>query len=527
MKGIGAFNEVNVFRPAKKYLLRIALLYPSTYEASITNLFTHIAYYYLAHEPGILIDRFTLDNPHFGALTGYGLKDFDVILASISYELDLINLIKMLLNNGINPQAKKRRKPFIIIGGIPPTANPMPYSAIGDAVFVGEGELVLELLKELVNEIKITNLDNKETLLSMLYDRSRSIYSDVLESWGIIDKLTKFYVKDLNKSFHPTLQIRSLLKSPVYGEGYYVEASRGCKWLCPFCLESYVTYPFRFRSLTKILELIDDGLKHAKERRVIFLSLSFFDHPDSTKILTSLLENGIKFSVPSLRYDTLDEFKVDLILKGGQKTITIAPETVEEIPSCAIRKCFKGEEITQLVRYILSKGANVKLYFMVGIPGESDDVGRKIAKFINDILNKSRIVRRKQVRLTVNPLIPKPNTPMQYLGMISKKEFRKKVKELISGIESKSIVRINVYEWNYAYVQAAIGLGDKNLGNILINAAQEGIGISKLRLMLKHYERRVLMDKDTSEPFPWNIVELGLSALVRHLGKALLNIKSS
>jgi len=520
VEGIGLFSEYNVYLPPKRYDLSIALVYPSTYSASITNLFTHIAYYFLNERLNVLIDRFTMDNPNRGALTGYDLRKFDIILASVSFELDLPYLVNMLIKNKVNPNIRKRKvdDPFIIIGGPPATANPLPYSVVADTVFVGEGEVLLSKLVDLVDVIRYSK-DWKELLTDKLV-RTGYCYSIKYRN-----KVKRAFVVDINGTFVPEYLIRSRRYEPVYGDGYYLEVSRGCKWLCSFCMEAFISYPFRYRSKELIMKYVIDGVKNIGKKRVVFYSLSFFDHPESDSILKELLESGISYNVPSIRYTTLNESRIDLILGGGQRTITIAPETLSCIASRLIRKEINMELLRRLCLYTLKKRANLKLYFILGLPCEGEIV-KYVSNFINELIRDTDSLRKEQIRVSINPLIPKPNTPMQYLGLIRRQRFRYLIEEIQKSIKGRRYVRFDYYDWRWAYAQTLIALGNERAGELTIRWGELGCGLGALRRAIKELrydDSYVFKVKDINEYLPWSeVVDTGLNALVKHLGSVVL-----
>ena len=519
MGGIGQFNEYNVFMPGKgRQLIKIALVYPSTYQASITNLFTHIAYYYIYRTLGagrVLVDRFTLDNVSAGAITGLPLGKFDIALVSIGFELDIVNFIRMLVVNGIIPYKRKRSKgPVLIAGGPPLIANPEPIIDIVDAVFIGDGEAFLKVLSEIIDECS----SDRHCILERFNDTKNGLYLGNKER-----KVRKSIISNLDDAFFPTYQIRSEKVQPVYGDGYYVEASRGCKWLCPFCLESYITHPPRYRSISKLKKLIEEGTANLKVQRAILYSLSYFDHPNSLKLLEWLLSNNYSFSLPSVRFDTLSKSKIDLIALGGQRTITIAPETPYPDLSCRLHKCFRLRDLLDLCAYVIERKLNLKLYFMLGVPGENHSE-EGITKFIRNIISHTKLIRRNQIRVTINPLIPKAHTPFQYIPLISKSLYKQKTTYLKKKLNALGI-RVSIYDWKWAFAQALIGLAGKDISKLLVVWALKGGGIGSLKTAIKetNYDfSYVFKYKDLNYEFPWNKVVLGLEDLIKREASALL-----
>jgi len=509
-------RESNVIvKKPRKDMLRVALLFPSTYEASLSNLFVHMAYYFLNKYSDIYVERFTLSNPQRSLETKTLLKNFDIILTSLPFELMYQDFIKILILNGIEPLREVRGlgKPLIIAGGPAVTANPLPVLDIVDAVIIGEGERLLEELSKLV-PYKDRPKEILENLMSL---------SEVLSGWYPKDEVIKYYVEDLDREFYPIIQIQSDVE-PVYGKGFLMEVSRGCPHLCSFCLETHVFYPYRFRSYGNVKKMIYEGLKENSLNRVVFYSLSFFDYKYSVKLLEDLITNGVSFNVPSLRLDTLSSEKVELIKAGGQKTVTIAPETLSDRLGCLIRKKFGYELVKEIVKCILSKGLNVKLYFIIGLPGESLNDVMLIPKLINEVI-KELGIKGKRIHVTVNPFIPKANTPMQYYPMERIESLRNKMK-LLTNLLPRDVVDVDTYDPRWATIQAFISLGDRELSKLLVLWAKYGGGLSGWRRAVKELSydvSYVFKPRDPHAELPWSFIDLGLT---KYLSNSYLAISS-
>jgi len=518
-EGLGQFKEYNVFRPIARPKARVALVYPSTYQASITNLFTHIAYFYIYEKfDNIVVDRFTLDNPSEGALTGLPLRSFDYALISIGFEFDLLGLVKILDANGIEPLKKLRKNkgPVLVAGGPPLMANPLIVAGIADLVFVGDGELLLKGLCDAL-ERGFRGLD---TLL------------DSLESLGLRDsaftgnedRVRRARVNDLNTVFIPKPLIRSCSVDPVYGDGYYIEVSRGCPWLCPFCMESHVTYPPRHRDPKLVKEAILEGSKFVRQKRVVFYSLSFFDHPNSVELLEWLLSEGYRYSVPSVRYHTLNENRVRLIRAGGQRTLTLAPETACPLAASLLNKELDLDKLRLLTCSALKEGMNVKFYFMFGTPGEGEEAGKLAGTLIKDVARACG-AERGRIRVSVNPLVPKSGTPMQYVPLIPKEEFNRKLRQLENGVRGLG-VRVESYDWEWAWAQAILSLGGGWVSEFVVRWARRGLGLSAFRAAVKECVPDPyfpLKPRDTSTRMPSDIVDWELKEVLRRKGEQLLH----
>ncbi|MEM1623124.1 MAG: radical SAM protein [Sulfolobales archaeon] len=437
---------------------RVALVYPSTYRASITNLFTHIAYYFLIEKSDALVDRFTLDNPSEGAITSRKLNEFDLLLVSANYELDLLYLSKLLNESGIElSSGKRRRRPIILVGGLAAMANPEPFLEVADACYVGDGEILLEKLTRSLSLLPDKPADFLESLGEGLYTGEATA--------------RRVYVGNLDDAPHPTAEIRSRSVEPVYGEGFYIEISRGCRWLCKFCLEAYTMYPFRYRSLETVKSLVNEGLKYVRRRRVVVYSLSPFDHPSFRDFLSYMVENGIDFSIPSIRWDTLRPDDLDLISLSSQRTLTLAPESMNRDLSCSIGKCFNFDTFSELAVAALKKGFNIKLYIMVGLPLEREEDILETIKHIKYLVSYSRELRRS-ITISINPLVPKPHTPLQDHPLLTEEEYLRKVKLFRKEIGE---YRVTSLRWFYSFLQSLIALGSREIGKLAMSLALRGL----------------------------------------------------
>ncbi len=487
-----------VSRGAPKDALRIALYYPGNYSSSITNLFTHEAYYYLKLRSQALVDRFTSESGIMGIETGMRIRDFDVVLASITYEVDVLELIRYLGRAGIPITAKARKEmhPLIIVGGPVPTANPSPIAPFADAVHVGEGEPVLERLAEAAQDLR--HGVGREELLAYIASEGTFVGGE---------RVKRVYCDNINKrEFIPPAMIRSDAAEPVYGRGYYIEATRGCPHLCGFCMEARVSWPFRVRDHRLVVEKAVEGAELIEEKRTVIYSLSFFDHPRAREILDELHSEGLQYSLPSIRYDTLHPEDVELIARGGQRTLTLAPETGSGEAGCLIRKCLNEERLVQLAEEAGKLGMKVKLYFIFGLPSEGDDAPERAA----EIARKVAKAVGKPVRATINPLVPKPNTPTQYIPLIDKGEFI----ELIERFRRTAFpyARPDYFDWGWAYAQAVIALADAGARDFLIEWATRGVTPSAMRKAanITGYDTGTpLRCRDPKSGWGWHMVDMG------------------
>jgi len=482
-----------------KGLVRIALLYPSTYEVSISSLAYQMIYYALNSYPEVAAERVVLSEGSRSLETGLSLRLFDLILVFLHYENSIADTVGMLWSAGINPLRKRREgKPVIIAGGPPVTANPKPYAGLFDAMVIGEAEPVLRRIIE-----AWLRCSDKKCFLEDLAG-SRGIYVPEYSSKRIV----KSYVPMLDEAFHPVRQIQPLDREPVWGRGYMLESGRGCGRGCRFCMEGHIFLPRRERSLRVITRLAEKGAAANNASKIIFYDLAFLDHRDSTRILEELVEDmGLKISVPSLRVDALTPRHLELIARGGQRTLTVAPETPHECLGRALNKLISRDMVEGKMREAVNAGIKMfKLYYMVGLPLEPRNIAELIAK---DIMYFREKLGSIVLKVSVNPFIPKPHTPLQWAPMASLQELRAKLRELRRTLAGS--IEYSEYDPRWARIQAAISRGDERLSPILARWGVLGGGLGAWRKTLREAgvgEDDLLKPPEPEAPTPWSIVDL-------------------
>ncbi len=491
--------------------LRVALLYPSLYEAAVASLAYQLLYYMLNSLDWVAAERFIL--PSLGDLseplrsleTGSRLDSFDAIIAPVSYELDLVYLIHALAASGIEPRAPRRSKPWVIVGGPVPSMNPAPSLRVADVVVVGEAEPTIPRLLEALVEESLDSLSGGNGFLT----------HPVVEGG---ERARRVYVSSLDEAPHPVLEFRVPGSGEPWGEAYMVEVSRGCRWMCRFCMEAFFTLPWRVRSYARVRSLIEEGVAANRVRRVAFYSLSFFDHPAADRLLEYVAGEGLEASIGSLRADTLNEDRLALLKMVGQRTLTIAPETFSERLSCLLGKRIGYSLVEGLVEEAVRLGLKPKLYLMTGVPGESLEDTRRDAELAARLVRVSRGV----LRVTLNPLVPKPWTPLQYARFIGEEEYEARVrlyKRLLGG-------RVEALSYRWAYAQAVIARGGFDTGDALVKVASETTRLGRVLRSLRGTsgDKAAREGLEPGETLPWvELVDPGypVAALVKSLESGL------
>ncbi|MDK6028030.1 radical SAM protein [Ignisphaera sp. 4213-co] len=516
-------DEFVVFKPRREnYVLskrgrpsdiKIGILMTIPYRAAVSSLFFQMAYTYLNSLENVIAYRYVFDieNKRVEALdTEMNLKKLDAILISLPFELDYVTATYILIRLGLLHKEKGKAKPIIIAGGLAASSNPLPLTDIVDAVLIGEAEDVLaDIAYSMGASNPIEELENIKCIHTTPFSGVRK----------------KCLVSNLDKSYHAVHQFYSVDEEPIYGYGIRVEASRGCPYLCAFCMEAHVLYPFRYRSIANIENIVFKGIEFLKIRRTILYSLSLFSIPGIDQLLNKFIDMGIEASIPSIRIEHLTHKRLEMIKQLGQKTITLAPETLLTNYSCRIGKCYNLESLVEAIEFSYKTGFDhVKLYLITGFPDVSiEDEVHSFKEFMNKL---SFIKRRKFIEISINPLVPKPWTPYQFLPP----EIVLKAKKNIDAYKSikSSVFRLSALSPEWAFAQAVIALGDKNTSKLLIDWALNGLGLQGFRKALTALSQELKKYiKYGWENLPWlDVVDLGIPIRYLELRAKFLKIKN-
>ncbi len=510
-RGDKVYREEGAVRKDRGGRLPIALVYPNSYYVGMSNLGFHTVYRFLNRDDGIVCERLFREKGRgegkreaLSVESGRPLGDFPLIAFSVSYELDYFNVAAVLKASGIPLRAADRdeRHPLIMGGGPCVSANPMPLAPFFDCLGIGEAEAILPgmlpILKEGVG-------GNREALRQALAE-----VPGVYVPGYTRGKVARQRVKDLDE-----FPAKSAVLTPdtELGDLYLMEAERGCNWRCRFCLVSTTFSPMRFRSVAGLLETAEGGLRYRPRLGLVGPAVS--DHPQLEELLDGLHRMGARFSISSLRVSGLTDRALEGIVRGGAKTITIAPEAGSERLRQVIRKDIREEDILSAVERTAAPGIRqIKLYFMVGLPSETDE---DIEEIIRLTLEGKAALEKKRsgARLTVNvaPFVPKAGTPFQWLSMASRETLEKRLARLKSVLPGRGIqVRGESPAWSL--VQGMLARGDSRVAEALENISEVTLSgwrraVEKCGLDADYY---VYREWDRGQETPWGRIDSGAGA---------------
>jgi radical SAM family uncharacterized protein/radical SAM-linked protein len=501
-------NELgSVHKPWHEATVRWVLTYPEIYEVGASNLGHIILYSILNTQPRQLCDRAYLpapdlanklrqtQTPLFAVESRRSLVDFDILGFSLSYELGATNVLEMLDLAGIPLTWKARSEassnslayPLIFAGGQTATSNPEPYADFFDFIALGDGEELLPEIGLVMEEGKVNGLSREELLL------------DLAQVPGVY--VPQFYSMAGDGSVRPTrpdvperILRRVATPMPAYSMGLVpyvetvhdrltVEIRRGCTRGCRFCQPGMLTRPARDVEPEQVVEAIEQGMRATGYNEFSLLSLSCSDYlalpAVGVEIKNRLKHENISLSLPSQRVDRFDENIAHIIGGIRQMGLTFAPEAGTQRLRDIINKGLTNEELLRGVKTAHEQGWDkVKLYFMIGLPGETDADVIGIAETVRWLQRECYIRGRKRVsfNITISNFTPKPHTPFQWHS-VSTAEFQRKQALLKEEFRHIKGLKANFTDVRISAMEDFVGRGDRRLAPVIQRAWELGAGM--------------------------------------------------
>ena len=502
----------------------VALIYPNSYYIGMSNLGLHAIYNLLNSYSGVVCERAFWEGenrarqlPTVCLESQRPLSDFAVIAFSISYELDYFNVVHILKASGIPLYAADRdeRHPLVIAGGPCIIANPLPVSSFFDCLCIGEAEPILPAMLPVLSEGitgKRSDLLKALALLPGVYVPLVHSGTPVVRQWaGNLDDLP--------------ITSTILTRDTELGNLYLIEVERGCHWGCRFCLVNKAFSPMRYRSIDNLIAQAKLGLKYRK--RIGLVGAAVSDHPQIEELLIKLCQMGAKLSVSSLRMKPLSRIVLGEMAKGGARTIALAPEAGSERLRQVIKKGISEDDILESMDKVAEQRIKqVKLYFMIGLPSETDE---DIEEIINLTLRCKNILDRRQtgcrIIVTVSPFVPKAGTPFQWLPMAQLSTLNRRLSLLKNSLSPQGI-KLKCESPAWSQVQGVLARGDIRLAEVLANIEEVSLSgwrqaVEKCHLDIDYYAHQRW---DVNQKLPWSILDLGTKPekLKLELNKALV-----
>lgn len=551
----GEYNQV--IKDKADVGLRFALCFPDTYEIGMSNLGVRILYGLLNEMDGVWCERVFAPwgdmeaemrretIPLYALESGDAVSDFDILGFSLGYELSYTNVLNVMDLAGIPLRGDARREsdPLIIAGGTC-AYNPEPLAPFIDLFVLGEGEDVLPELVSLFRKAKKESWDRPGFLrqaagISGIY--VPSLYTvtyhpdgtvrEILPTDGAPRTVTKRIVQNMDASYYPEHPI--VPSTEIVHDRVILEIFRGCIRGCRFCQAGYAYRPVRSKSPKRLLEQGIAACGSSGYQEMTLSSLSTSDYRNLNGLCDDLLEwcepRSVSLSLPSLRADNFSIELMERVQHVRKSGLTFAPEAGTQRLRDAINKNVTEEDLLSSCATAFSGGWNaVKLYFMLGLPTETDEDVLGIADLARKVLwtwKKTAANKSHGVRITVSTscFVPKPHTPFQWEGQNTREEFQRKVNLLRDNLRERAIT-YNWHDPDTSFLEAVFARGDRRLADVIETAFHSG---AKLDAWSEYFKMNLWMDafqrcgvdpsfyanrvRSTDEILPWSVTSVGVN----------------
>lgn len=569
-------NEVNAVMKDKDTIdVRFAMCFPDVYEIGMSHLGIQIIYDMLnqfedvwcerVYSPWVDLDKIMRKEkiPLFALESQEPVKDFDFLGITLQYEMCYTNILQILDLSGIPVLSRDRNDTDpIVIGGGPCSYNPEPVCDFFDMFYIGEGETRYRELLDLYKENKASGADRKEflkkaaqvpgiyvpSLYEVTYKEDGTINERIPLEPNIPSIIEKELVKDVTDTFYPDKPVVPFIK--VTQDRVVLEIQRGCIRGCRFCQAGQLYRPVRERSLEMLEDYALKMLKNTGHEEISLSSLSSSDYTQLAPLLDFLIENcrerKINISLPSLRIDAFSLDVMNKVQDVKKSSLTFAPEAGSQRLRNVINKGLTEEVILDGARLAFEGGwSRVKLYFMLGLPTESEEDIRGIAELCNKIaavyyetVPKEKRTGRVQIVASTSFFIPKPFTPFQWAPQCTKEDFLDKAYQTRSAISdqlNQKSIKYNWHEADASVLEGVMARGDRRLNQVILKAYEKGCmydawseyykndiwveTFEECGIDMGFYTTRIRADE---EIFPWDFIDCGVTKefLLREWHKA-------
>lgn len=557
-------QEVNMVKKDLNTVdVRFAMCFPDVYEIAMSHLGIQILYDMFNNMKGVYCERvyspwtdldeiMRKDNiPLFTLETQSPVKDMDFLGITIQYEMCYTNILQILDLSNIALLASDRAEDDpIVIGGGPCTYNPEPIADFFDIFYMGEGETQYRALIDLYRKNKVNNGSRNDFLLAAAklpgmyvpkfydvdYNEDGTIKSFMPNTEGVPATITKELVMDLSDTVYPEKPLVPYIKATQ--DRVVLEIQRGCIRGCRFCQAGMIYRPVRERSIEFLKDKAIKMLKNTGHEEISLSSLSSSDYSKLPELMDFLIEElkgkGVNISLPSLR---VDAFSLDVMSKVQdikKSSLTFAPEAGSQRMRNVINKGLTVEDILNGCSLAFNGGWNkVKLYFMLGLPTETEEDMKAIAELSELVAEKyyeiPKSERNGKVMVTASSsfFIPKPFTPLQWAPMCSKDEFQRRayvVNDRMKEMLNRKSLKYNYHDPDVSIIEGLLARGDRKISKVIMKVYEKGgiydawgeyfnydrwlEALDEANIDLDFYTTR---QRNLDEIFPWDFINTGVT----------------
>ncbi|MBQ4073708.1 MAG: TIGR03960 family B12-binding radical SAM protein [Clostridia bacterium] len=540
--------------------VHFAFCFPDTYEIAMSHLGMKILYHLINERSDALCERVCMpgadmadlmrekDVPLFGLESRAALQDFEIVGFTLQYEMSFTNILEMLSLGRIPAYSRDRGEnmPLIVAGG-PCAFNPEPLAPFVDAFMIGDGEEVMHELIDVVRDCKAAKKSKMDTLRALAQVEGvyvPALYQVSYHEDGTIaafspadpaapERVKKRVVKDLtNASYPPSIPVPY---TEIVHDRMVLEIMRGCTRGCRFCQAGMLYRPVRERSMEKLLELADELQKATGYEEMSLSSLSSGDFTCLPELIRQLMkrykEKRVSVSLPSMRIDNIVKDSLEEAQQVKKSGLTLAPEAGTQRLRDVINKGVTEEDLVRAVTDAFECGwSSVKLYFMMGLPTETDEdlqgIGHLAQKVVGAYYRQPKEKRSKnglKVTCSTAVFVPKPFTPFQWAAQDTIEMVHEKQAALRQYLKLKC-VNFNWHESELSMLEACVARGDRRLGDVIYTAWKKGCRLDSWN---EHFKFDLWMDafrecgldpafyahreRPYEELLPWQFIDAGVS----------------
>jgi radical SAM superfamily enzyme YgiQ (UPF0313 family) len=482
---------IEEFPAPRRGALPVFTGYPASYRIGMSNLGFHFLFGRLRRSPALRVERFFADTSPFTLESGSEISKASVIMFSVSYEEDYVNLVRILCQSGIEPLRSERGgRPVLIAGGPAVSANPFPLSEIVDVFSLGEGEGVIGIIASSLEDYRdevpmglLGRLADVPGIFVPGFSSDRVVFAPVGEEANLVKSV-------------------AVTPSAAFPDTLLIESGRGCPGTCSFCMSKALYGPFRALPLWRLTDCLS-SLK-VPVRSIGLVSSAVAAHPEFERMIGLIMETGIRVSFSSLRAEDIDEDTAQLIGSAGARSVSLAPESGSEALRFNLGKRVKNEAYLLAAGELYEAGVrNFNLYILTGCPGESTETVDETGSFLEDF---KVAIGGRRFSVHVNIVVPKPWTPLEFYPMPEEEELNRRMEGIKAVCRSLGLV-VRMKSVRSAVRQALLSLGDERIGRGIIRYVRgniswkKALGAEGVDLRLPHRVR------GPEYQFPWDVIE--------------------